>query len=387
MESFLGVPILVRGEAWGNLYLTDKRGGPFTQADEDAAVVLAEWAAIAIANARLYAASEQRREQLEQAVRRLEATTAVARAIGTETNLGRVLDLIATEARALVDARGVAILLRGADGLEVAAIAGELPDGMSTRAPLEAFGDGWRLVPLAFHGRSLGMLAALTGDDGSVLESFAASAATAVATARSVEEQRVRDMVHATEEERRRWARELHDGPLQHLGALRMRLLAARRAGDEAGLHAAIDEVASGLRSGIGELRTLVRELRPAVLDELGPAAAIEGLAERIGERFGLAIRTDVRLAGGRRHAAELETALYRLVEEALINAARHSDALTVWVMVEIVNGLIRLEVRDDGRGFDPAAPHPASASRAWSSASRCCAATSPWSPPTPARA
>ncbi len=365
MHTFLGVPIVIAGEAWGNLYLTEKdRGDPFTKADEEAAAVLAGWAAIAIANARVFAASEQRRDELEHAVRRLEATTAVARAVGTETDLERVLGLIASRARALVDARGIAILLREPEGLEVAAVAGELPEGMSTHPSLDALGDEWLFVPLTFHGRALGMLAALEphgsrpeAEDAVLLESFAASAATAVATARSVEEQRVRDMVHAAEEERRRWARELHDGPLQHFGALRMRLLAARRSADADGLREAIDDVAAKLQFGIGELRGLVRELRPAALDELGPAAAIEGLVQRVGERFGLEVRTDVQLDGARRHAPELETTLYRLVEEALVNAARHSDARTVWVTVELVDGVVRLEIRDDGRGFDPAAP------------------------------
>src|SRR5689334_19527220 len=95
MESFLGTPVLIRGEAWGNLYLTEKEGGEeFTAADEEAVVVLAEWAGIAIGNARLYRASETRRDELERAVRRLEATTAIAHAIGGETDLGRVLELI-----------------------------------------------------------------------------------------------------------------------------------------------------------------------------------------------------------------------------------------------------------------------------------------------------
>ena len=74
MGSFLGVPILIRGQAWGNLYLTEKDGGAFTPGDEEAVVVLAEWAAIAIENARLYSGSERRLNELEQAVRRLEAT-------------------------------------------------------------------------------------------------------------------------------------------------------------------------------------------------------------------------------------------------------------------------------------------------------------------------
>jgi GAF domain-containing protein len=92
MGTFLGVPVLIRGEVWGNLYLTEKAGGePFDAGDEQVAMILAEWAAIAIANARLYEGVEQRRGELERVVRRLEATTAIARAVGGETELPRVL--------------------------------------------------------------------------------------------------------------------------------------------------------------------------------------------------------------------------------------------------------------------------------------------------------
>jgi two-component system, NarL family, sensor histidine kinase DevS len=82
MHSFLGVPIVIRGEVWGNLYLTEKQGGEFVEQDEEAAVILAAWAAIAIDNARLYETSERRREEAEKALRGLEATSDVVIAIG-----------------------------------------------------------------------------------------------------------------------------------------------------------------------------------------------------------------------------------------------------------------------------------------------------------------
>ena len=63
MRSFLGVPIVIRAQAWGNLYLTEKEGGEFSERDEEAAVILADWAAVAIDNARLYEASERRRQE------------------------------------------------------------------------------------------------------------------------------------------------------------------------------------------------------------------------------------------------------------------------------------------------------------------------------------
>ena len=106
METFLGVPVTVREEVWGNLYLTEKaNGASFTEADEESAIILADWAAIAIDNARLYASVEQRRDHLERAVRGLDTTVAIAQALGGETNLGRILELIVKRARALVGAR------------------------------------------------------------------------------------------------------------------------------------------------------------------------------------------------------------------------------------------------------------------------------------------
>ena len=93
--------------------------------------MLAEWAAIAIENARLYAGSKCRRHELELAVRRLEATRAIAPAVGGETDLDRLLAMIVERGRALVEARGMLILLHGGDGLGVAASTGEVPESAS----------------------------------------------------------------------------------------------------------------------------------------------------------------------------------------------------------------------------------------------------------------
>ncbi|MBV9413516.1 MAG: GAF domain-containing protein, partial [Solirubrobacterales bacterium] len=124
MRSFLGVPIIIRGTAWGNLYLTDKRVGEFTDGDEYAATTLATWAAIAVDHARILAASAERQGQLEDVVRRLEATQAVAVAVGAETDLARVLELIAERGREIVEARSVLILLQEGVDLVIASRAG-----------------------------------------------------------------------------------------------------------------------------------------------------------------------------------------------------------------------------------------------------------------------
>ena len=127
MHSFLGVPIAVRGEIYGNLYMTEKQGAAqFDQSDEEAAVTLAGWAGIAIENARLYTSLSEREAEIEQALRRAETSVDIARTVGGETNVDRVLDLIVKRARALVDARALLVLLRGDDHLYVAARAGEI---------------------------------------------------------------------------------------------------------------------------------------------------------------------------------------------------------------------------------------------------------------------
>ena len=144
----------------------------------------------------------------------------------------------------------------------------------------------------------------------SCCSAFAASAATAVATARTVEEQRLRDAMRAAEEERRRWARELHDDTLQGLGGLRMLLNAALRSDDPSGC-ARPSTAVERIEEEIDGLRGLIRELRPAALDELGLAAAIEGLADADRRtRSGIAVTADVRLLGAAPRARARDRAL-----------------------------------------------------------------------------
>ena len=124
MHTFLGVPILIRGEAFGNLYLTEKEVAEFDDGDEEAVVILADWAAIAIDNARLHRDVRLRRDELERAVSALETTTAIARAVGGETDLQRILELIAKRGRALVGARAMVIELAQGPDLKIMSVAG-----------------------------------------------------------------------------------------------------------------------------------------------------------------------------------------------------------------------------------------------------------------------
>ena len=135
MKTFLGVPVLVVGEVFGNLYLTDKQGAAeFSEEDEHAAILLAEFAGIAIDHARRYSGVEARLAELQHTVSALDATIQIARALGGETDLGAILELVATRGRALVSARALVIELQQGAGLEMAAGAGELPAASSVSA-------------------------------------------------------------------------------------------------------------------------------------------------------------------------------------------------------------------------------------------------------------
>ena len=134
MSTFLGVPLIVRGEAWGNLYLTEKEGDEeFTDEDEQAAVMLADWASIAIGNARRLEEVSSRRDELERTVTAMRATAEISRVLAGETDLEVVLGLIAKRGRALVGARALVIELAVADRLQIAAVAGEVDPALVGR--------------------------------------------------------------------------------------------------------------------------------------------------------------------------------------------------------------------------------------------------------------
>ena len=352
--------------------------------------MLAEWAAIAIDNARLFGTSERRRVELERAVGGMEAARDIAIALGGETDLDRVLELIAKRARALVGSDALLIWLVDEDVLRLAAHAGNAvpsvgaavplermtsPAALRTGEPLRAGADdtgapvdpahfgldgaaNTLIVPLVFRGRRLGVLAAFdhlgpaaafSDDDERALRSFAASAATAVATARSVEAQRLRDSMGAAEAERRRWARDLHDETLQGLGAVKLALSAALRGPPDAADSQLAGAVAQ-LDHEIRALRDIIADLRPAALDELGLEPALRTLAERVGAAHGL--RLDLRLGlGERRLDAETETIAYRVAQEALTNVVKHAAATRVQLDLQATPTRLELRVQDDGGG------------------------------------
>ena len=381
MRSFLGTPVLVRGDAWGNLYLTEKEGGAeFDGTDEQLVVVLAAWAGVAIENARLYEGLDARAAELEKALRGLEASSDIARTVSSGIELDGLLELIVKRGRGVVGARRSMLLLSDGSELEVVAAAGEQPEDLvGRRAPdadawlndLQAEVPGLRglstlVSSLELRGRPRGLLVAMGSRDGefdasdeNVFSSFAASAASTIVTVQAVEAEKLQLSIEASERERRRWARELHDETLQELGALRVLLEAAGRkegsqpSPDERRL--AIEHVDRGIRN----LQGLITELRPAALDDLGVGAAIEALARQSSDRFSVEIDVDIDLAaegeaGPTRLAPQLEATIYRLVQEATNNAIKHADPERISVTVSRGESTVEVVVADDGSGFAP---------------------------------
>lgn len=402
MTSFLGAPVLVDGLPYGNLYLTNKMGGgSFTDDDERALVLMAEFAGIAIDHARRYSSTESQRAELQSAVNALDATVQIAQAVGDETDLNVVLQLVAKRGRALVSARALVIEYERGGQTVVAAAAGELPGDIlgrevdssnsvaasalrerrtlrleeaSSRERFQKYGLGrfgftaecGLVVPLMFRGRGHGVLIAIdrlddgvsfSREDQRLLEAFAASAATAIATAVSAERERDSQRIAAAEQERARWARELHDETLQNLAALRLSLAAQLRGGDQEATETVMRDAIEQLDVEIGSLRSLIADVRPTTLDDLGLEAALEVLADRARrQELNVELQIDLGWEQGRapaRLAADVETALYRIIQEALTNARKHGAAKRVTVSVRDDDNSVEAAIVDDGKGFD----------------------------------
>jgi signal transduction histidine kinase len=248
--------------------------------------------------------------------------------------------------------------------------------GLEARAAL--------LEPLTMEGHGGGLVIALRtgggfrGPDRQALHAFAASVAQRLAAERSVEIERLRFGMEARERERTRWAREIHDETVQGLGALRLKLADARDQrnrsltegagavdggaveggtvnGGAQALDAAVDAVLEGLGEEIDGLRHLITELRPAALDDLGLVPALEALARRAQAIDGLDVQTEIDLDSEReRLDPELESTIYRVVQEALTNVSRHAQATRAVVSIAAApdGSSIRVAVTDDGRGL-----------------------------------
>ena len=306
MRTFLGVPVLIRGEVWGNLYLTEKHGGEeFTEADQEAAVILAEWAGVAIEKARAYERSEHRRDECERAVLELQATRDVALAAGDATGLDRVLELVAKRGRALIDAQSTLVMLRDGSELVVAASSGyaDPPRGwrvpvsgsfwgevIETRSPLRIGDTASRihltpgdpglpsartalLVPMLHLGAAIGVLTAFdrgierapfTEADEKLLQNFAATGANAVAIAKSIDPDRPHTSPAARDNGQQKLAHALVEETLQILDGVQDTFSTALRHSDR-------DHYEATIREANETIARALRSLRSAVMTEDAP--------------------------------------------------------------------------------------------------------------------
>jgi signal transduction histidine kinase len=388
MTSFLGVPIALRGEAFGNLYLTDKAGGaPFTEEDEQMALMLAAQAAVAVDNVRRFEAERRRADEIESVLE-------VGRAVLSTLDIDALLPLVARRARRLTGAETVGVAVRDGDELVFRYVHGIDALGMEgSTGPLhpESLAEALRtslgapevqVCALDVGGVTAGALVAVGWrpfDEGArrLLETFSSQVAVALVNARAVagereslllaarrEAQKIRERgqaesrrraIEAQEAERARVARELHDESGQVLTALAVHLRALEADVEPGGIRDRISDMRRQLSEASVSLRELTTRLRPTAIDEHGLADAIEEQAARL-RRAGVAV--DVELRGlDPPPREEVQTVVFRVAQESMTNIARHSRATHASVVVSVREGRLRLVVEDDGVGFDPAAP------------------------------
>ncbi|HYV01236.1 MAG TPA: GAF domain-containing sensor histidine kinase [Actinomycetota bacterium] len=385
MQLFLGAPVKARGRVFGNIYLTREPGArDFTPEDEEALVVLASQAGVAVENARLYDEAQQRERRLE-AVR--EIATAILAGIQPET----ILDLVAGRARELV---GADLATLATPGLEPGTLVIDVADGehaeelrgtvfprdesvsgevIASGEPVvleDAAKDGRAFqpvvklgemgpamfVPLIVRGSAFGTLAVanraggrLFGqEDLAFIQTFAGQAAVALEYGRAQ-----RDLQRlAVMDDRERIAKELHDGVIQSLFAVGMGLQATSTISRDPDLQRRIESAVEEMDRVIRDLRNYIFGLRPGILADRQLDQALRGLAEDFQEKTGVVAVVDV----DPRIAAELSSRagdIVQVVREALSNVGRHAQAATCRIALRRENGRAVVEIDDDGTGFD----------------------------------
>jgi signal transduction histidine kinase len=390
MKSFLGVPILLRGVAYGNLYLTEKTSADeFTDEDQEIVQLLAAQAAVAIENARLYESATRWGDQLQ-------SLAEVGNALSTEIEVSRLLELVVTRLRNLIEARLVYIAMPQPNGeTTIETLAGEDADrylGMKldpTRSKtarvlerkhserVDSLLDDPEVeqqaarhmdartglyVPLVVRDRAIGVIVAhnkehadprFTDEDLRIAEAFAERASVAIDLSQRVARDALRRVVSGQELERQRLARELHDETGQALTSILLGLKGIEEAKSEEEKRQSVLALRELVVSTLHDVRRLAVELRPKALDDFGLVPALERLAETFAEQTSIDVHVEAAL-GKARPAEEIETALYRIVQEALTNVVKHANAKTVSVSLTRNDNRIAVVIEDDGRGFDP---------------------------------
>ncbi|HEX9141382.1 MAG TPA: GAF domain-containing sensor histidine kinase, partial [Gaiellaceae bacterium] len=363
-------------------------GGDFTDEDEEMVSLLAAQAAVAVENARLYESATSWSQQLE-------SLNEIGGALVGELELEPLLDLIATRLRELIGARLVAIALPAGEGLRIAAADGEGASDLASVSHLEFDSKTGRVlergrseridslledpevnqdiarrlgaltglyVPLLARERPIGVLVAhdkmgpdprFTSADLRLAEQFANRASIAVDLSRQVARDALRRVVAGQELERRRLARELHDETGQALTSILLGLRSVEETKSADELRSAMSDLRELVVATLQDVRRLAVQLRPKALDDFGLAAALERLAQTFSETTEMHVEFEAQL-GEARLPAEVETTLYRIVQEALTNIVKHAEATRVSILLVRKAATATVVIEDDGRGFDP---------------------------------
>ena len=417
MQTFLGVPVSARGQVYGNLYLTEKEGGgEFTDEDELLAIALASQAGVAVDNARLYGLVLANEAAARRRVREIGVVQEIGSALLGELDPTRVLRMIVHESLELMGAAVAYIAMpEGENTMRVSVAAGRNAGSiegleqhragtftdlaMQSLEPMvvdDALADprgdspvarqlGYHsliVAPLVDRRNPVGSLNILhsepsyfTQDDVFVVGRLASLGSLALRNARLITSERAQaqmevelqaaqmreqaraDTLHAViraqEDERARIARELHDSVGQALASLLLSLKLAEQVGAIDDVRTRLADLREVTSAAASDVRRIARELRPSVLDDLGLEAAVDRYCSDLQDRSGVAIDVSVQLSGPRRDS-EVETVVYRVVQEALTNAVKSADPAKVTVTLTDEDGVVRLAIKDDGRGFDP---------------------------------
>ncbi|HTR88832.1 MAG TPA: GAF domain-containing sensor histidine kinase [Solirubrobacteraceae bacterium] len=329
-----------------------------------------------------------------------EALAGVIQRLSLARSVPEVQEIVRTAARRLTGADGATFVLRDGEHCYYADEDAISPLWRGQRFPLESCVSGWAMLnrrsalivdiyederipheayrptfvkslamvpirqldPIGAIGNYWAHHHEATAREVALLQALADSTAVAMENVKVYEElerahaETLKRVTLAAENERRRWARELHDQTLQSLAGLRMGLAGARRGADLESWRRAGDEAIARIEGEIANLRAIINDLRPPALDQLGLYAAMEALAHHHQTHGGLHVKC---LLPADRPAlgAELETTVYRLVQEALTNVVKHAHARRATVRVAADDELVQLEVADEGVGFDPVEP------------------------------
>jgi signal transduction histidine kinase/putative methionine-R-sulfoxide reductase with GAF domain len=400
--SWLGVPLVAKGQVIGELALDHSRPGFFTMAHANFAMAFANQAAIAIENARLYEAEQSRREEAERRRRVAEGLREILATLNSNRPLDEILSYIATQASHLLGADGTALsrLDRQTNFLTIQASHGlstEFTEHMAhqvgpvsivgeavlTRKPTTTSNLAERLsrtvqpglrklarrfaalyqsvlaVPLLQKEEVYGALALyyqatrhFTEEEVNLAVTFADQAALAIENARLREQAEEA----AAMQERGRLARELHDSVTQSLYSVTMYTEAAARlmtSGQAAEAAEYLRDARDTAQEALREMRLMIYQLRPPVLEKGGLAVAIQVRLDAVERRGG--IHAELIVEGQDRLPPAIQAELHQIAQEALNNALKHSHASRVQVHLHFGDAVTKVTVRDDGVGFDPA--------------------------------